>query len=520
MKSMTATRLVAPWALVAVAAVLTGCLIEGEEATRGDKATRGEEATRHRDAGIGGHVTVAGVDLHPIPAAVAEVCRATQERAEIPVLCPRRMPRPVRDMSGSTALPPPVLTAFPVGENAIDFSYSAESGRPRLDRPERFFHLQVMRQDQPLPPGTRPDALGGKPGLLARASSLGYAGESYFANHWRFFWSEGDVDYAATLHHFGPGTRRLLDRLIRDLRPAGSLPPRRRAPRNVTTIDVPVPGPVAIAVYDRQVWVAGQGDRNVSASWLARLDASTGWRLGQRVRISGGSASALLAGDGGMWVTQRGIPGGPGLHLLAGDPLTAMELFGVRGEIVSLARAAGSLWLVEFGEWPASRHRGTVLEAERGLRVPVGRAPAAIAAGARDLWVTNNLDDTVTRIDPRERRIVETIPVGDGPVGVAAGHGAVWVAGTEDDSLSRVDPETSRVTATIAVGRGPRGVATDGRGVWVTNSLDDSISRIDPATNRVAETIPVGAGPTAVVAGGGAVWVANNHDGTVTRIAR
>jgi hypothetical protein len=173
MKSMTTTRLVAPWALVAVAAALTGCLTEGEEATRGD------EATRHRDTRISGQVTVAGVDLHPIPAAVAEVCRATQERAEIPVLCPRRLPRPVRDMAGSTALPPPVLTAFPVGENGIDFSYSAESGRPPLDRPERFFHLQVVRHDQPLPPGTRPDGLGGKPGLLARASSLGYAGESY-----------------------------------------------------------------------------------------------------------------------------------------------------------------------------------------------------------------------------------------------------------------------------------------------------------------------------------------------------
>jgi YVTN family beta-propeller protein len=227
-----------------------------------------------------------------------------------------------------------------------------------------------------------------------------------------------------------------------------------------------------------------------------------------------------------------------------------MELFGVRGEIVSLARAAGSLWLVDFGEWPASRHRGAVLEADRGLRIPVGRAPAAIAAGAGDLWVTNNLDDTVTRLDPRERRIVETIPVGDGPVGVAAGHGAVWVANTEDHSLSRIDPGPStappdrastlwpsrgqtrrsvfgagrvtagRVTATITVGRGPRGVATDERGVWVTNSLDDSVSRIDPETNRVAETIPVGAGPTAVVSGAGAVWVANNHDGTVTRIAR
>jgi YVTN family beta-propeller protein len=510
MKSMTTTRLVAPWALVAVAAALTGCLTEGEDATR-----HREEATRHRDTRTGAQVTVAGVSLYPIPAAVAATCRATQERAEIPILCPRRMPRPVRDMAGSTALPPPVLTAFPWDGNGIDFSYSAESGRPRLDRPERFFHFVVVRQDQPLPPGTRADGLGGKPGLLARASSLGYASESYFANHWRFFWSEDDADYAATLHNFGPRTRPLLDWLIRDLRPARSLPAPTRDRPGVKTIDVPVPGPVSIALHEGQVWIAGQGDGVASASWLARLDAGTGWQVGERIRVSRGGASALLADAGGVWIGHRGT----GLWRLGADSAEPLGGFGRPRETVGIASAAGSLWLLDFGDWPASWHRGEVLDAEGEHRVPVGRAPAAVAAAGGHLWVTNNLDDTITRIDPAAARAVSTIPVGDGPVGVAAGYGALWVANTEDDSVSRIDPVRG-VTATIPVRRGPRGVAAGAGGIWVTGSLDDSVSRIDPRTNRVAETIAVGAGPTAVAVGEGAVWVANLHDGTVTRIAR
>jgi YVTN family beta-propeller protein len=500
---MTPVKIARLGVLWALAAALGGCLSDGGQASR-DRPTGG------------GPVTVAGVDLYPIPDAVAEVCRATRERAEIPVLCPRRLPRPVRDWAGSTALPPDVLTAFPWRENGVDFSYGGESGRPVLDRPDRFLHLQVVRQDDPLPPGTRPDGLGGKPGLLAKGGGRDYSSESYFANHWRFFWSEDDADYAATLHDFGPRTQRLLDWLIGDLRPAA---PRRSAdPPGVDTIDVPVPGPVSLAVHDRQVWVAGQGDRVVSASWLARLDARTGWPVGERVRISrGGGMSALLAGEGGPWVAHRGIPRSAGLQQVAGEPF---ELYGVRPEIVALARAAGSFWLVDFGGWPGNRIDGSVLEPESGRRIPVGRAPAAIAAGAGALWVTNNLDDTVNRIDPRSARVTGTIRVGDGPVGVATGHGAVWVANTEAGSVSRIDPVTNRVGVTIEVGRGPRGVAAGAGGVWVANSLGDSVSRIDPAANRVVETIPVGAGPTAVAVGGGAVWVANNHDGTVTRISR
>jgi YVTN family beta-propeller protein len=511
---MGIARLRAPFALAVLAAVsLAGCIGDGDHPPR-DRAPP--------DPGARAPVTVAGVGLYPVPDAVREVCRATQAQADIPVLCPTRLPRPVRDLAGTTALPPPVLTAFPWRENGVDFSYSAETGRPRLDAPDRFLHFQVVRQDDPLPPGSRPDGLGDRPGLLARASSRSYASESYFGNHWRFFWSEGDADYAATLHHFGPRTRPLLDWLIGDLRPARALAARDEAgqPPGVRTIDVPVPGPVSIAIRDRQVWVAGQGDRTVFASWLARLDARTGGQLGERIRISsGGGMSALLAADGGVWVGHRG-PGIAGLQRVTELSTKPMELFGVRPEIVGVARALGSPWLLDFGEWPPDRNRGSVLDPERERRVPVGRAPAAITAAKGELWVTNNLDDSVTRVDPRAARATHTIPAGDGPVGIAAGQGAVWVANTEDDSVSRIDPANGRVTATIDAGRGPRGVAVGEGGVWVANSLDDSVTRIDPGTNRVAETIPVGAGPTAVAVGGGAVWVANNHDGTVTRISR
>src|SRR5918992_59489 len=89
------------------AALLTAGLLAGGD---GGAPSR-DRAPNDRDART--LVRVAGVELRPVPDAVVEVCRATQKRAEIPVLCPTRLPRPVRDLAGSTALPPPVLTAFP-----------------------------------------------------------------------------------------------------------------------------------------------------------------------------------------------------------------------------------------------------------------------------------------------------------------------------------------------------------------------------------------------------------------------
>jgi YVTN family beta-propeller protein len=469
--------------------------------------------------------SVAGVEVYPVPRAVAEVCRSTQRKARIPILCPTRLPRPVRDSAGSSALPLDALTAFAWDSSGIDFSYSAETGRRRLDRPERFFHLDVIEQDQPLPPGARPARLGGKAGLLAPASSGDYASESYFANHWRFFWTERGVDYAATLHDFGPGTKPLLSRLIRDLRPANALPRRPRAQGGVATFEVPVPGPVSVAVNEEEVWVAGQGNRSATGRWLARIDPDTGRASGRRIRILGGGGTSALWLDGSVWVAHRGAPGAPGLQRVDRRNHLLSAPVDVRRELVALARTARSLWLLDYGAWPAAptRRGGFVLKTNRAAsrvvaRIPVGRAPAAIARGDGDLWVTNNLDDTVTRIDPQTSRVVETIPVGRAPVGVTYGYGAIWVASNKHNTVSRIDPGKERVVDTIPVGRGARGIQAGEGGIWVTNELDDTVSKIEPRTNRVVKTVRVGAGPEGIAIGAGAVWVANKLDQTVTRI--
>ena len=74
----------------------------------------------------------------------------------------------------------------------------------------------------------------------------------------------------------------------------------------------------------------------------------------------------------------------------------------------------------------------------------------------------------MSRIDPTEDRVAETIAVGRGPAGIAGGEGAVWVANSTDRTVSRVDARTGDVAATIDVDARLGDVAVGAGGVWVT----------------------------------------------------
>ena len=62
------------------------------------------------------------------------------------------------------------------------------------------------------------------------------------------------------------------------------------------------------------------------------------------------------------------------------------------------------------------------------------------------MWVLNQTDGTVSRIDPKTNRVAATIEAGVAGLGgdIAAGEGAVWVRGTKV-LLAVIDPKTDRV---------------------------------------------------------------------------
>ena len=89
----------------------------------------------------------------------------------------------------------------------------------------------------------------------------------------------------------------------------------------------------------------------------------------------------------------------------------------------------------------------------------------------------------------------------------------MWVANDLDSTVTRIDPATNSVRATIPVGDGPNGIAVAGGVVWVSNEITGTLTKIDPVRNVPAGTVPTGNQPEGIVVDAGALFVAVRASG-------
>src|SRR5229473_5491491 len=153
--------------------------------------------------------------------------------------------------------------------------------------------------------------------------------------------------------------------------------------------------------------------------------------------------------------------------------------------------------------------------------IPVGKAPCAgLAIGFGSIWTPNCGDQTLSRIDLKAAKSVATIPTGiaDSEGYIAAGTDSIWLLTDTKGTLGRFDPATNKIVAEVYVAPGSY-VAAFGEGaLWITSTEKNLLTRVDPHTHLVVETIPVGPAPRFLAIGEGAVWTLNQGDGTVSRI--
>jgi YVTN family beta-propeller protein len=60
-------------------------------------------------------------------------------------------------------------------------------------------------------------------------------------------------------------------------------------------------------------------------------------------------------------------------------------------------------------------------------KIHTSESTIGVAVGLGSVWVANNLEGTVSRIDPRTNRVVDTIKVGGNPTWIAVTADRVWV---------------------------------------------------------------------------------------------
>jgi len=218
------------------------------------------------------------------------------------------------------------------------------------------------------------------------------------------------------------------------------------------------------------------------------------------------------------------VSAGAGFLAIEGDDRSVVER--LVGDPIPVGTTPTALAVGEGAVWVANLNGESISRVDprsrrvRGEPISVGREPYGVAVGEGSVWSANFRDDTVSRIDPRSGGVMnKPIRVGRRPADVAVGFGAVWTANYEGASVTRIDAARGKPVKTIRVGDGPTDVAIGEGAVWAVNVEGDSLSRINPTSNEVVGApIPVGDSPESVAVGAGSVWVANIKADTVTRI--
>ncbi len=124
-----------------------------------------------------------------------------------------------------------------------------------------------------------------------------------------------------------------------------------------------------------------------------------------------------------------------------------------------------------------------------------GRLSAAVKDFPSRVYVPNTNSDTVTVIDPRTYKILETIPVGRQPQHVVPSWDlkTLWVNNDLGNSLTPIDPRTGKAGKPVAV-HDPYNLyfTPDGKYAVVMASKDRQLVFRDAHTMKVAKAVPVG----------------------------
>ena len=272
--------------------------------------------------------------------------------------------------------------------------------------------------------------------------------------------------------------------------------------RFAQTIQVGV-DPTGVAAGQSSVWVINAGDSTVT-----RIDPNASQAV-RATKSTQGLPTGIAVGEGGAWITTGfGTVSGKSelieLDPDSNNPLVADDL---PSGTAPVAVGGGFVWVVDTlrNEVLKINPKSHVVASEQ---FAVGNQPVAIAVGRGNdplVWVANNLDRTVTRIDASTGE--STSPgVESAPTAIAIGAGSVWVT-TENNTVVRLDLSGSTVT-TVNVPPGPTSVAVGRDGVWVACSTARLVVRIDTNTNLVVQRLAVNGTPTGLAADSrGNVWV-------------
>jgi virginiamycin B lyase len=295
-------------------------------------------------------------------------------------------------------------------------------------------------------------------------------------------------------------------------------------PRSPKVPETPEPSYLPAGDLPRALSLEAAAGRTVTAQPFADFAVTAG----DGVWVSGVAPGAVRYDDAGRISARARVPGAVVQALAASadevlvpslDPNLLLRIDAVTGAVRDRVRLPGSP-LAE-GAVGVEGDRAyvlvdplepTIVVVQGGRivdRVPGPEGAVAVRAGYGSLWVPTS-GHTVERYTLRSGDWT-SIPVGPSPRFLDVGFDAVWVMNQGDGSVSRIDARTGATEQIAITGRviGGGDLTVGGGAVWLRT--DEAVARIDPGTRSVTHLVDLPPG-SASAAATGRLLVITNHD--------
>lgn len=277
----------------------------------------------------------------------------------------------------------------------------------------------------------------------------------------------------------------------------------------VTTASV-ASGPVGLAVGDGRLWVAGRDAGEIESFTAGSIDD------GPSSSVDVPEPRSLAVGFGATWSVNHQML----LRLDSASPNEAPIEIPVGSQPDDVAIDDNSLWITNEGDSTLSKVDPSTNQ--EIASTPVPSAPRSVATGGGAVWVVSD-QGKLTKVDPESGSVIDSSSVGLRPTSVAFGNGSVWVSDNADGSLYSVDAGTPReaigaVSRLAQTAASPRGVATGLGGVWVVSGAENVLEKFSFSGEQVGNPINIGTDPADVSVGDRAVFTANFGNSTVSRV--
>lgn len=256
--------------------------------------------------------------------------------------------------------------------------------------------------------------------------------------------------------------------------------------------------PTDVAASDEWVWVVNSND---GAGTISRISART--RALESTFSVAGTPRDLVSAFGSLWV---GTSEGRVIRVEPGSDLVERSwTLPNAGETTAFGFDQGAGWLAVGPDavWAGSSRTISRIDPrtlELSPRPSEYWGPMAYGLGS--LWI---VAEELERVAPATMRSIARVELTAGATAITTGLGAVWVADDENEAIIRVDPRQNAVSRTYDVDGHPFGVAVGDGAVWATSD-SGHVVRIEPRTHDVS-SFPVGGAPRGIDYGAAALWI-------------